>query len=117
MTAVFVVFYGEWLYRWKNDRPSRRQFKPFPGKRAKARARAEAEALQLSDHMRQPSHAAAADVTSPGTDKDAPALVLSPEGSSEARYEDERPTTRRIMMMAIMIVFTTFLIIVRCVSL
>lgn len=115
VTIIFIGFFSEWLYRWRKDRPVSRQYKPFPGKKARAQAKAERAAMrQAEDHH----HLAATGSSSGmGQDKDLPAT-----GSASAStyvptsFSSRRAPASRIQFMAGMITFSTLLIVVRWVS-
>ncbi|RSH93578.1 hypothetical protein EHS25_007936 [Saitozyma podzolica] len=113
VTIIFIGFFSEWLYRWRKDRPVQRQYKPFPGKKARAQAKASRAAMrQAEDH-----HHLAAVGSSSGMalDKDLPAIGRAPSYVPTSFSSQPAPESR-IQLMAGMITFSTVLIVVRQVS-
>lgn len=108
VTIIYIGFFSEWVYRWRKDRPVRRQYKPFPGKKAKAQAKAERAAMR---HPEDQHHLAAVG-SSAAVDKDLPAVGSAPSYVPTS-YSSQPAPESRVRLMAIMIAFTTLLIVVR----
>jgi hypothetical protein len=108
VTIIYIGFFSEWVYRWRKDRPVRRQYKPFPGKKAKAQAKAERAAMRHAEDQ----HHLAAIGSSAAVDKDLPAVGSVPSYVPTSFSSQPAPESR-VQLMAIMVTFTTLLIVVR----